>query len=144
MGVRFSDMSANEETIMSEPRKNLKSRSIVMTEGPNRAPNRGMLRALGFTDADFEKPIIGVASTWGETSPCNMHLAQLALKIKDGVRTAAGVAQGFNTITVSDGILMGHEGMKYSLPSREVIADSIELVAGGQRFDGLVAIRRLR
>jgi dihydroxy-acid dehydratase len=99
-----------------------------------------MMRAVGFTDEDFNKPIIGVASTWAETSPCNIHINRLAEKVREGVRVAGGVPQIFNTITVSDGIAMGHEGMKYSLPSRELIADSIELVANAHRHDGVVAI----
>ncbi len=123
-----------------EPRNLRKARSAEMTEGPSRTPNRSMLRAVGFTDEDFEKPIIGVASTWAETSPCNMHINRLAEKVREGVRTAGGVPQIFNTITVSDGIAMGHEGMKFSLPSREIIADSIETVASAHRHDGLVAI----
>ena len=111
-----------------------------MTEGDSRAPNRAMLRATGFKDADFEKPIVGIASTWSEVTPCNMHIDKLALAVHAGVRKSGAVAQTFGTITVSDGIAMGHEGMKYSLVSREVIADSIETVAGAERFDGIVAI----
>ncbi|MDO8522395.1 MAG: dihydroxy-acid dehydratase [bacterium] len=119
---------------------NLKPRSSVMTEGDGRAPNRAMLRATGFTDADFKKPIIGIASTWSEVTPCNMHINKLAEHVHAGCRTAGLVPQTFGTITVSDGISMGHEGMKYSLVSREVIADSIEVVAGAERFDGLITI----
>jgi len=111
-----------------------------MTEGDARAPNRAMLRATGMKDKDFEKPIVGIASTWSEVTPCNMHIDKLALAVHAGVEKAGGVAQTFGTITVSDGIAMGHEGMKYSLVSREVIADSIEVVAGAERFDGIVAI----
>ncbi len=118
----------------------LKHRSSMMTEGDTRAPNRAMLRAVGFKDEDFEKPIIGIASLWSEITPCNMHIHDLAKNAKAGVARGGGVGQTFGTITVSDGISMGHEGMKYSLPSREVIADSIEVVSGAQRFDGLVAI----
>ena len=120
--------------------ENLKFRSSMVTEGDNRAPNRGMLRAVGFTEEDFQKPIIGIASTWSEITPCNSHINRLAEKVKEGVRTAGGMPQIFGTITVSDGISMGHEGMRYSLPSREVIADSIELVSNSMRFDGVVAI----
>src|SRR5438270_729910 len=120
--------------------KSLKIKSSMMTEGDSRAPNRGMLRAVGFKDEDFEKPIVGVASLWSEITPCNSHIDLLACRAKDGVKEGGGIAQIFGTITVSDGIAMGHEGMKYSLVSREVIADSIETVAGAQRFDGLVAI----
>ena len=99
-----------------------------------------MLRAVGFTDEDFTKPIIGIASTWSEVTPCNVHIDKLAVTAKEGARKAGGAPIIFNTITVSDGISMGTEGMKYSLPSREVIADSIETVAGAERFDGLVTI----
>ena len=119
---------------------NLKPRSAIMTEGDGRAPNRAMLRATGFTDADFKKSIIGIASTWSEVTPCNMHIDKLAKHVHDGCRKAGVVPQTFGTITVSDGISMGHEGMKYSLVSREVIADSIEVVAGAERFDGLITI----
>ena len=120
--------------------ENLKTRSKMTTDGDNRAPNRAMLRAVGFTDEDFEKPMIGIASTWAEITPCNIHINRLAEKVKEGVRSAGGIGQIFGTITVSDGISMGHEGMRYSLPSREVIADSIELVTGAMRFDGVVAL----
>ena len=120
--------------------KNLKNKSAAITNGDSRAPNRAMLRAVGFKDEDFGKPIVGVASTWSEITPCNAHIDELARKAKQGVSDAGGVAQIFGTITVSDGISMGTEGMKYSLASREVIADSVELVSGAQRFDGLVAI----
>lgn len=121
-------------------KRTLNLRSQAMTQGPQRAPNRSMMRAIGFNDEDFNKPIIGVASTWAETSPCNIHINRLAEKVREGVRQQGGVPQIFNTITVSDGIAMGHEGMKYSLPSREVIADSIEVSANAHRHDGLVAI----
>ena len=99
-----------------------------------------MLRAVGLTDEDFDKPLVGIASTWAEITPCNSHINRLAEKVREGVRVAGGVPQIFGTVTVSDGISMGTEGMKFSLPSREVIADSIELVANAQRFDGVVAI----
>ena len=115
-------------------------RSRAITEGDVRAPNRSMLRAVGLTDEDFNKPLVGVASTWSEITPCNSHINRLAEKVKEGVRVGGGVPQIFGTITVSDGISMGTEGMKFSLPSREVIADSIELVGNAQRFDGVVAI----
>ncbi len=115
-------------------------RSQVITQGEVRAPNRAMLRAVGLTDEDFDRPLIGVASTWSEITPCNYHINGLAEKVKQGIRAAGGVPQIFGTITVSDGISMGTEGMKFSLPSREVIADSIETVASAQRFDGVVAI----
>ncbi|MDZ4727408.1 MAG: dihydroxy-acid dehydratase [Leptospira sp.] len=122
---------------MSNP---LKRKSSMLTDGDNRAPNRAMLRAVGFTDEDFDKPIIGISSLWAEITPCNVHLDRLATKVKEGVRTAGGVAQIYGTITVSDGIAMGHDGMRYSLPSREVIADSIELVSSSMRYDGVIAL----
>ncbi len=125
---------------MSDSEKQLNSRSRAITEGDIRAPNRSMLRAVGLTDEDFTKPLIGVASTWAEITPCNSHINRLAEKVREGVRVGGGVPQIFGTITVSDGIAMGTEGMKFSLPSREVIADSIELVSNAQRFDGVVAI----
>ncbi|GAA0382998.1 dihydroxy-acid dehydratase [Bacillus horti] len=125
---------------MSEKQKDLRIRSIVISEGENRAPNRAMLRAVGFRDEDFKKPMIGVASTWSEVTPCNIHINHLAEKAKEGVKQGGGAPLIFNTITVSDGISMGTEGMNYSLPSREVIADSIETVVGAERLDGVVAI----
>ncbi len=121
-------------------RKDLRIRSKVISEGVNRVPNRAMLRAVGFTDEDFKKPMIGIASTWSEVTPCNMHINELAVQAKQGVRNHGGAPLIFNTITVSDGISMGHGGMLFSLPSREAIADSIEIVTGAERFDGLVAI----
>lgn len=120
--------------------KDLRVRSKVISEGPNRVPNRAMLRAVGFTDEDFKKPMIGVASTWSEVTPCNMHINELAVHAKQGAKDGGGAPLIFNTITVSDGISMGHEGMLFSLPSREVIADSIEIVTGAERFDAIVAI----
>jgi dihydroxy-acid dehydratase len=114
--------------------------SIALTEGPNRAPARAMLRAVGFTPEDLRKPIIGVANTWSEIGPCNFHLRALADAVKQGIREAGGTPMEFNTVTISDGITMGTEGMKASLISREVIADSVELVVRGNQFDGLVAI----
>src|SRR3989338_2582728 len=118
----------------------LKKKSAMITEGDRRAPNRAMLRAVGFKDEDFEKPIVGIASTWSNLTPCNMHIDELARQADKGVRQAKGVPLTFGTITVADGISMGTEGMKYSLVSREVIADSVETVCNGQRFDGLLAI----
>jgi len=114
--------------------------SIALTEGPSRAPARAMLRAVGFTPEDLAKPIIGIANTWTEIGPCNFHLRQIAEAVKQGVREAGGTPMEFNTVTISDGITMGTEGMKASLISREVIADSVELVTRGNQFDGLVAI----
>ena len=124
---------------MNETR-DLRIRSKVISEGVNRVPNRAMLRAVGFEDSDFKKPMIGIASTWSEVTPCNMHIDQLAREAKKGVKAHGGSPLIFNTITVSDGISMGHEGMLFSLPSREIIADSIEIVTNAERFDGLVAI----
>src|SRR5213079_3727356 len=102
--------------------------------------NRGMLRAVGFHDADFNRPMIGVASLFSDITPCNAHLDRLARKGCEGVRAAGGVPQIFGAPTASDGIMMGHQGMRYSLVSREVIADSIEVVAGGMNHDGILAI----
>lgn len=99
--------------------KDLRINSKVISEGVNRVPNRAMLRAVGFTDEDFKKPIIGVASTWSEVTPCNMHINELAVQAKQGVRNHGGAPLIFNTITVSDGISMGHGGMLFSLPSRK-------------------------
>lgn len=119
--------------------KDLRIKSKVFDD-PKRAPNRAMLRAVGVTDEDFKKPMIGIASTWSEVTPCNIHLHTLAEQAKKGAREAGGVPLIFNTITVSDGISMGTEGMRYSLPSRDVIADSIETVIGAESLDGFVAI----
>jgi len=119
-------------------RTGVKIRSHEVTEGPTRAPARAMLRAVGMTDADWDKPQIGVASSWNEVTPCNMPLDRLAKRSKDGVREAGGFPFEFVTIAVSDGISMGHEGMRASLVSREVIADSIETVMHAERFDGLL------
>jgi dihydroxy-acid dehydratase len=109
-------------------------------EGPERAAARAMLYPVGFTEADFKKPIIGIASTWSNVTPCNMHIDKLALEAEKGANEGGGKAIVFNTITISDGISMGSEGMKYSLVSREVIADSIETVVGCGGMDGYVAI----
>lgn len=120
--------------------KDLRIKSKVFSEGSLKAPNRAMLRAVGLQDSDFEKPMIGIASTWSEVTPCNIHLNDLGEKARDGAREAGGVPFMFNTITVSDGISMGTQGMRYSLPSRDVIADSIETVVGAESLDALVAI----
>ncbi|MBM3939464.1 MAG: dihydroxy-acid dehydratase [SAR202 cluster bacterium] len=117
-----------------------KRHSAVMTDGPSRAPARAMLKAMGFTDEDLAKPIIGVATTWIETMPCNYNQRELAAYVKEGIRAAGGTPMEFNTISVSDGVTMGTEGMKGSLVSREVIADSIELVARAHSFDGIVTL----
>ena len=114
--------------------------SSVMVDGVEQAPSRAMLRAVGFSEEDFEKSQIGIASTWSMVTPCNMHIDKLADEAAAGVDGAGGKAVTFNTITVSDGISMGTPGMRYSLVSREVIADSIETVVAGEGFDGLVAI----
>jgi dihydroxy-acid dehydratase len=110
------------------------------TAGPGRAPNRAMLRAVGFLDEDFSRPMIGVANLFSDITPCNAHLDRLARKAVEGIRTAGGVPQLFGAPTASDGIMMGHQGMRYSLVSREVIADSLEVVAGGMNHDGLLAV----
>src|SRR5579862_4386684 len=114
--------------------------SNPLTTGPSRAPARAMLKAVGFSDADLKKPLIGVANTWIEIGPCNYHLRELAAHVKDGIRAAGGTPMEFNTVSISDGITMGSEGMRASLVSREVITDSIELVARGNLFDGLVVL----
>jgi len=117
-----------------------KPRSHTLTNGAHRAPARAMLRASGLRDEDFSKPLIGVANTWIEIGPCNYHLRELAQHVKDGIRAAGGTPLEFNTISISDGITMGTEGMRTSLISREVIADSIELVTRGNLFDALVVL----
>ena len=119
---------------------NTRKFSSVVVDGYERAPSRAMLYPVGFKKEDFNKPQVGIASTWSMVTPCNMHINTLADKAEKGINNAGGKAVIFNTITVSDGISMGSEGMKYSLVSREVIADSIETVAGAQGFDGVVAI----
>ena len=121
----------------SDPAKRI---SAAMTDGPERAPARAMLKAVGFTDDDLAKPLIGIATEWIETMPCNFNQRELAQWVKEGVRSAGGTPMEFNTVSVSDGVSMGVEGMRGSLVSREVITDSIELVARGHHFDGLVVI----
>ena len=111
-----------------------------LTNGPSRAPARAMLKGVGFSDADLKKPLIGVANTWIEIGPCNFHLRELAAHVKAGIRAAGGTPMEFNTVSISDGITMGTEGMKTSLVSREVIADSIELVTRGNGFDGVIVL----
>jgi dihydroxy-acid dehydratase len=118
----------------------LKHRSRLITDGRDRAPSRAMFKAIGFTGEDLTKPLIGVANTWIETMPCNFHLRRLATKVKEGIRAAGGTPMEFNTIAISDGETMGTEGMRASLVSREVIADSIELVCRGQLFDAVVCV----
>src|SRR3954467_4841168 len=114
--------------------------SGLTTEGMGRAPNRAMLRAVGFLDDDFDRPMIGVANLFSDITPCNAHLDRLVRIAREGIRAAGGVPQTFGAPTATDGIMMGHQGMRYSLVSREVIADSLELVAGGMNHDGLLAI----
>src|SRR5205823_8528162 len=115
-------------------------RSNPLTTGAHRAPARAMLKAVGFSDSDLKKPLIGVANTWIEIGPCNYHLRELAVHVKEGVRAAGGTPMEFNTISISDGITMGTEGMKASLVSREVIADSIELTGRGYMFDAMLCL----
>src|SRR5271167_3269315 len=117
-----------------------KLNSAAITQGPNRAPARAMLKAVGFSDEDLNRPFIGVANTWIEIGPCNYHLRELAASVKQGIRSSGGTPMEFNTVSISDGITMGAEGMRTSLVSREVIADSIELVARGNHFDGIIAL----
>src|SRR5436305_8411949 len=118
----------------------LKHRSRVLAEGRERAAARAYLKGIGYDDEALAKPIIGVASTWIETMPCNFHLRALAARVKDGVRAAGGTPMEFNTIAISDGITMGTQGMRTSLVSREVIADSIELVTRRHLFDAVIAL----
>jgi dihydroxy-acid dehydratase len=133
--MKIKASSANRKSKPS-PR----AHSAIVVDGPERAPSRSMLYAVGFKKEDFSKPLIGIASTWSMVTPCNAHIDQLAREAESGVNGAGGKAIIFNTITVSDGISMGSEGMKYSLVSREVIADSIETVVGCEGLDGFVAI----
>ncbi len=118
----------------------LKSRSRAITDGRDRAPARAMLKGIGFTDADLARPIVGIANTWTETMPCNYGLRDLAVHVKAGIRAGGGTPMEFNTISVSDGVTMGTEGMKASLVSREVIADSIELMGRGYLFDAMIVL----
>src|ERR1700687_1187442 len=118
----------------------LKHISRGITDGRDRAGARAMFKAVGFTDSDLNKPLIGVANTWIETMPCNFHLRRLSAKVKEGIRAAGGTPMEFNTIAISDGETMGTEGMRASLVSRELIADSIELVCRGQMFDAVVCV----
>jgi dihydroxy-acid dehydratase len=127
---------SNQKSKRSDPR----AHSRLVVDGPKQAPSRAMLRAVGFTEADFGKPQVGIASTWANVTPCNMHIGDLAKQAAAGADAAGGKSVIFNTITVSDGVSMGSPGMRYSLVSREVIADSIETVVGAEGFDGVVAI----
>src|SRR5437762_3371067 len=119
---------------------NPKHWSHIITDGRDRAPARSMLKGIGFTDEDLARPIIGVAHSWIETMPCNFNMREMAARVKEGVRAAGGTPMEFNTIAISDGVTMGTEGMKASLVSREVIADSIELVGRGHMFDAIVVL----
>ncbi len=118
----------------------LKKHSSAITDGPSRAPARSMFKAVGYGDDDLRKPFIGVANSWIEIGPCNFHLRRLSAKVKEGIRAAGGTPFEFNTVSINDGITMGAEGMKASLVSREVIADSVELVARGNHFDAIVCL----
>jgi dihydroxy-acid dehydratase len=118
----------------------MKLNSYTITQGKDRAPARAFLKAIGLTDEDMKKPIIGIANTWIGTMPCNFNLRELAKDVAQGIRDAGGTPMEYNTIAISDGITMGTEGMKASLVSRDIIADSIELVARGHMFDGIVAL----
>ena len=122
------------------PTDGAKRHSHALTDGPDRAPARAMLKAIGFTDDDLARPLVGVATTWIETMPCNYNQRRLAEFVKEGIRAGGGTPMEFNTIAVSDGVSMGTEGMKASLVSREVIADSIELVVRGHLLDGVVCL----
>src|SRR6266436_2345222 len=128
-------MTLNQGDRMKSKDHPLKPFSHVISEGIDRAPARAMLKGIGFTEEDMHKPFIGVANTWIETMPCNFNLRELAAKVKEGIRAAGGTPFEFNTIAISDGVTMGTEGMKTSLISREVIADSIELACRGYMFD---------
>src|SRR5690625_2527712 len=119
--------------------KDLRINSNVFSEGAMKARNQAMLSAVGVTDEDVKKPMIGIASTWSEVTPCNIHIDVRAIAAKKGASDAGAFPMIFNTITISDGISMGTKGMSYSLPSRELIADSIETVIGGENLDGFVA-----
>src|SRR5262245_33747357 len=130
-----STISCPRDLPMTTPRK-----SLTTTGGMGRAPNRAMLRAVGFHDDDFNRPMIGVANLFSDITPCNAHLDRLARKAIEGIRAGGGVGQLFGAPTATDGIMMGHQGMRYSLVSREVIADSIEVVCGGMNHDGLLAV----
>src|SRR5205085_8077147 len=142
-GPHASTPTVLTEAPLSETRYtvySMKLQSHTITQGRDRAPARSMLKAIGFTDEDLKKPIIGIANTWIETMPCNYNLRELAVKVKEGIRAAGGTPMEFNTVAISDGVTMGTEGMKASLVSREVIADSIELLVRGHMFDGIVAL----
>ena len=125
---------------MTDSNDNSRKKSSILLDGPSRAPARAMLHAIGFSEEDLKKPLVGVAHCWTETMPCNFNHRELAEKVKQGIRAAGGTPMEFNTVSVSDGVSMGTQAMKASLISREVIADSIELMGVGAMFDGIVAI----
>jgi dihydroxy-acid dehydratase len=125
---------------MTDPKPNTRNKSSILLDGPSRAPARAMLHAIGFSEEDLKKPLVGVAHCWTETMPCNFNHRELAEKVKEGIRAAGGTPMEFNTVSVSDGVSMGTQAMKASLISREVIADSIELMGVGAMFDAIVAI----
>jgi dihydroxy-acid dehydratase len=135
-----SDGNGTRPLPYNRPTDGAKRHSHALTDGPDRAPARAMLKAIGFTDDDLSRPLVGVATTWIETMPCNYNQRRLAEFVKEGIRAGGGTPMEFNTISVSDGVSMGTEGMKSSLVSREVIADSIELVVRGHLLDGLVCL----
>src|SRR5262245_49995736 len=123
-----------------EDTKQQKPRSALLVEGPSRAPARAMLKAVGFSDRDLHRPLIGVANTWIEIGPCTYHLRALAEPVREGIRAAGGTPMEFNTVSISDGITMGTSGMRMSLVSRELIADAIEMVVDGNQLDGVIAL----
>ena len=125
---------------MAKSELKYKEHSVTVTEGPERAPHRAFLRAMGLGDDDLKKPFVGIASSWNEATPCNLTLSRQAQSAKKGVAVAGGTPREFVTIAVSDGIAMGHEGMKASLVSRELIADSVELMMRAHCYDALVAL----
>ena len=130
----------SDSRIAADTKPDIKPRSRVVTDGIHAAPARGMFRAVGMGDDDFAKPQVGVASSWNEITPCNLSLNRLAQGAKEGVHAGGGFPMQFGTISVSDGISMGHEGMHFSLVSREVIADSVETVMQAERIDGSVLL----
>ena len=130
----------NEKRVHSNGWDKSKLVSRYVTEGPDAAPRRAMLRAMGLTDEDIAKPLVGVATCWNEAAPCNIKLAEQAQFVKAGVKEAGATPREFTTITVTDGIAMGHEGMRSSLVSREVIADSVELSMRGHCYDALIGL----
>src|SRR5215467_325722 len=134
------ELSLASQDPMTDTREPQNRRSRLITQGVQRSPNRAMLRAVGFGDADFDKPIVGIANGYSTITPCNAGLDVLADRAEKAVRLAGGMPQVFGTVTVSDGISMGTEGMKYSLVSREVIADAIETACGAESMDGVVCV----